>query len=27
MGPLMQRIRGKADGRLAGQVVERILRG
>ncbi len=27
MGPLMQRIRGRADGKLAGQVVERILRG
>lgn len=27
MGPLMARIRGKADGKLAGQVVERILRG
>ena len=27
MGPLMQRIRGRADGRLAGSVVERILRG
>lgn len=27
MGPLMQRIKGKADGRLAGQIVERILRG
>jgi len=27
MGPLMQRIRGRADGRLAGQIVERILRG
>ena len=27
MGPLMQRIRGQADGRLANQVVERILRG
>lgn len=27
MGPLMQRIRGRADGKLASQVVERILRG
>ena len=27
MGPLMQRIRGRADGKLANQVVERILRG
>lgn len=27
MGPLMQRIRGKADGKLASQVVERVLRG
>ena len=27
MGPLMQRIRGQADGRLASQVVERVLRG
>ena len=27
MGPLMQRIRGKADGKLANQVVEKILRG
>jgi uncharacterized protein len=27
MGPLMQRIRGKADGKLAGVVVEKILRG
>ncbi len=27
MGPLMQRIRGKADGKLAGQVVERLLQG
>jgi uncharacterized protein YqeY len=27
MGPLMQRIRGKTDGKLAGQVVEKILRG
>ena len=27
MGPLMKRIRGKADGNLAGLVVERILRG
>lgn len=27
MGPLMQRIRGKADGKLAGQVVEKLLRG
>lgn len=27
MGPLMQRIRGKADGKLAGAVVEKILRG
>ncbi len=27
MGPLMQRIRSRADGKLAGQVVEKILRG
>lgn len=27
MGPLMKRIRGRADGKLAGLVVERILRG
>jgi uncharacterized protein YqeY len=27
MGPLMQQIRGRADGKLANQVVERILRG
>ena len=27
MGPLMQRIRGRADGKLANQVVEKILRG
>jgi len=27
MGPLMQRIRGRADGKMAGQVVEKILRG
>ena len=27
MGPLMHRVRGQADGRLANQVVERILRG
>ena len=27
MGPLMQRIRGRADGKLASQVVERVLRG
>lgn len=27
MGPLMQRIRGKADGKLAGQVVEKLLQG
>ncbi|MCX8053794.1 MAG: GatB/YqeY domain-containing protein [Armatimonadetes bacterium] len=27
MGPLMQRIRGRADGKLVSQVVERILRG
>ena len=27
MGPLMQRIRGQADGKLAGQIVEKILRG
>lgn len=27
MGPLMQRIRGRADGKLASQVVEKILRG
>jgi uncharacterized protein YqeY len=25
MGPLMQRIKGRADGRLANQVVERVL--
>lgn len=27
MGALMQRIRGRADGKLASQVVERILQG
>jgi len=27
MGPLMQRIKGRADGKMAGQVVEKILRG
>lgn len=27
MGPLMQRIKGKADGRLANSVVEKVLRG
>lgn len=27
MGPLMQRLRGRADGKMAGQVVEKILRG
>ncbi len=27
MGPLMQRIRGRADGKVAGQIVEKILRG
>ncbi len=27
MGPVMQRVRGRADGKLASQVVERILRG
>ena len=27
MGPLMQRTRGQADGKLAGKVVERVLRG
>jgi uncharacterized protein YqeY len=27
MGPLMQQIHGRADGKLANQVVERILRG
>lgn len=27
MGPLMQKIRGRADGKLANQVVEKILRG
>jgi len=27
MGPLMQRIRGRADGKLAGQVVDKMLRG
>ena len=27
MGPLMQRLRGRADGKIAGQVVEKILRG
>ena len=26
MGPLMQRIKGRADGKMAGQVVEKILR-
>ena len=27
MGPLMKRLKGKADGKLAGQVVEKLLRG
>ena len=27
MGPLMQKIRGRADGKLANSVVEKILRG
>ena len=27
MGPLMQRLKGKADGKIAGQMVEKILRG
>ena len=27
MGPLMKRVRGQADGKLAGSVVEKILRG
>lgn len=27
MGPLMQRIRGRADGKIVNQVVERVLRG
>ncbi|MCE5198027.1 MAG: GatB/YqeY domain-containing protein [Armatimonadota bacterium] len=27
MGPLMQKVRGKADGKLVSQVVERVLRG
>lgn len=27
MSPLMQRIKGKADGKLAAQVVEKLLRG
>ena len=27
MGPLMQRTRGQVDGKLAGKVVERVLRG
>ncbi len=27
MGPLMQRIKGRADGKMAGAVVEKILRG
>jgi len=27
MGALMQRIKGRADGKIAGQVVERILQG
>lgn len=26
MGPLMQRIKGRADGKMVGQVVEKILR-
>jgi uncharacterized protein YqeY len=26
MGPLMQRVRGRADGKLVNQVVERVLR-
>jgi len=27
MGPLMQRVRGRADGKLVSQIVEKILRG
>lgn len=27
MGPLMQKLHGRADGKLASQVVERVLRG
>lgn len=27
MGPLMQKVKGRADGKLTSQVVERILRG
>lgn len=27
MGPLMQRVKGKADGRLVNSVVEKVLRG
>lgn len=27
MGPLMKRIKGRADGKIAGQIVEKILRG
>ncbi len=27
MGPLMERIRGRADGKLASQTVEKLLRG
>lgn len=27
MGPLMQQLRGRADGKVASQVVERVLRG
>jgi hypothetical protein len=27
MGPLMQKLRGRADGKLVNQVVERVLRG
>ncbi len=27
MGPLMQRVRGRADGKLVSQIVERVLRG
>lgn len=27
MGPLMQKVKGRADGRLVSQVVEKVLRG
>ncbi|MCX6345351.1 MAG: GatB/YqeY domain-containing protein [Armatimonadetes bacterium] len=27
MGPIMQKTRGRADGRMVGQIVERVLRG